>query len=76
MIKTVGDLRKILTDLDDDFELDIRIKKEIPKKELMEMSYPYPWSMIDGYLEFQDIGYSDKRLCIGVYENLESENVL
>ena len=76
MIKTVGDLRKILTDLDDDFELDIRIMKEIPKKELMEMSYPYPWSMIDGYLEFQDIGYSDKRLCIGVYENLESENVL
>lgn len=37
---------------------------------------PYPWSMIDGYLEFQDIGYSDKRLCIGVYENLESENIL
>lgn len=76
MIKTVGDLRKILTDLDDDFELDIRIMKEIPKKELMKMSYPYPWSMIDGYLEFQDIGYSDKRLCIGVYENLESENIL
>lgn len=50
--------------------------KEIPKKELMKMSYPYPWSMIDGYLEFQDIGYSDKRLCIGVYENLESENIL
>lgn len=37
MIKTVGDLRKILTDLDDDFELDIRIMKEIPKKELMKM---------------------------------------
>ena len=34
MIKTVGDLRKILTDLDDDFELDIRIMKEIPKKEV------------------------------------------
>lgn len=25
--------------------------------------------MIDGYLEFQDIGVSDKELCLGVYEN-------
>ena len=68
MIKTVGDLRKILNDLDDDYKLDIRIMKEISEKELIGRSYPYPWEMIDGYLEFQDIGYSDKELCIGVYE--------
>lgn len=42
--------------------------KEIPEEELVGRSYPYPWNMIDGYLEFQDIGYSDKELCIGVYE--------
>ena len=70
MIKTVGELRKILNDLDDDYKLDIRIMKEIPEKELIGRSYPYPWEMIDGYLEFQDIGYSDKELCIGVYEKI------
>lgn len=68
MIKTVGDLRKIINDLDDDYKLDIRIMKEIPEKELISRRYPYPWEMIDGYLEFHDIGYSDKELCIGVYE--------
>ena len=30
MIKTVGELRKILNDLDDDYKLDIRIMKKIP----------------------------------------------
>ena len=68
MIKTVGDLRKIINDLDDNYKLDIRIMKEIPEKELIGRCYPYPWKMIDGYLEFQDIGYFDKELCIGVYE--------
>lgn len=29
--------------------------------------------MIDGYLEFQDIGVSDKELCLGVYENKGEE---
>lgn len=42
--------------------------KAIPEKDLKESSYPYPWEMIGGYLEFQDIGVSDKELCIGVYE--------
>ena len=51
MIKTVGDLRRILNDLDDDYKLDIRIMKEISEKELISRSYPYPWEMIDGYLE-------------------------
>ena len=49
MIKTVGDLRKILNNLDDDYKLDIRIMKEIPEEELVGRSYPYPWNMIDGY---------------------------
>ena len=29
--------------------------------------------MIKGYLEFQDIGVSDKELCLGVYENKGEE---
>ena len=67
-LNTVGDLRKLIADLDDDFKLDIRIMEEIPEEELKDMSYQYPWRMYDGYLEFQDIGHSDKELCIGVYE--------
>ena len=67
-IKTVGDLRKMISNLDDDFRLDIRIMEEIPEEELKDISYPYPWRMYDGYLEFQDIGHSDKELCIGVHE--------
>ena len=66
-INTVGDLRKIIANLDDDFKLDMRIMEEISEEELKSMSYPYPWRMYDGYLEFQDIGYSDKELCLGVY---------
>ena len=68
-IETVGELRELLKDLDDDYKLDIRIMKAISEKELKNSSYPYPWDMIDGYLEFQDIGYSDKELCLGVYES-------
>lgn len=75
MIKTVGELREILNDLDDDYKLDIRIMKEIPEKELIGSSYPYPMEMIDGYLEFQDIGYSDKELCIGVYKRNGDKNM-
>ena len=68
-IKTVGDLRKIMEGLSDDFKLDIRIMKKVPEEELKQRIYPYPWDMEDGYLEFHDIGYSDRELCIGVYEN-------
>lgn len=34
MIKTVGELRKILNDLDDGYKLDIRIMKKFLKKSL------------------------------------------
>ena len=66
-LNTVGDLRKIIANLDDDFKLDMRIMEEISEEELKGMSYAYPWRTYDGYLEFQDIGYSDKELCLGVY---------
>ena len=70
-IETVGELRELLKDLDDDYKLDIRIMKAIPEKDLKNSSYP--WEMIEGYLEFQDIGVSDKELCLGVYENKGEE---
>lgn len=67
-IKTVGDLRKITENISDDFKLDVKIMKEVTEEELKYRSYPYPWDMFDAELEFQDIGYTDKELCIGVYE--------
>lgn len=67
-IKTLGDFRRLTKDLDDDFKFDVRIMKEVPKEELTERLYPYPWDMIDGRIEFHDIGYSDKDFCIGIYE--------
>lgn len=70
-IETVGELRELLKDLDDDYKLDIRIMKAIPEKDLK--GNRYPWEMIEGYLEFQDIGVSDKELCLGVYENKGEE---
>lgn len=44
-IETVGELRELLKDLDDDYKLDIRIMKAISEKELKNSSYPYPWNM-------------------------------
>lgn len=68
-IKTLGDFRRLTASLEDDFKIDIRIMKEVPEEELKGRLYPYPWDMIDGRMEFHDIGYSDKEFCVGVYEN-------
>ena len=54
-IKTVGDIRKMIGGLDDDFKLEIRIMKEVPEEELKQRRYPYPWDMEDGYMEFQRV---------------------
>ena len=67
-IKTVGDIRKMIDGLDDDFRLDIKIMKEVPKEELKHRTYPYPWDIEDGYMEFHDISYSEKELSVGIYE--------
>jgi len=70
IIRTVGDFRRLTENLSDDFKLDVRIMKEVPEEELKQRRYPYPWDMVDGRIEFHDIGYSDKDFCIGVYENI------
>lgn len=67
-ILTIGDFRRMTKDLDDDFKLDVRIMKLIPEEKLKNMYYPYPWNMIEGKIEFHDIGWSDKEFCIGIYE--------
>lgn len=69
-IKTIGDLRKLIANLDDDFEIEFRVRRELTDDELKNQIYPYPYETeyFNG-IEFDDIGYSDKILCLGVTQN-------
>jgi len=66
-IRTLGDFRKVTKNLSDDFVIDFRVRRKLTDEELKNMIYPYPYATLyfDG-IEFDDIGYSDKELCIGV----------
>ena len=68
-IKTIGDLRKIIEGLSDDFTIEFRVREKVSDEELAKRKYPYPYDTeyFDGF-EFDDIGWSDKVLCIGVTE--------
>jgi len=65
-IKTLGDFRRITKDLGDDFNIDLRVRTKLTPEELVKSSYPYPYKTKYTYLEFDDIGYSDKDICLGV----------
>lgn len=65
-IKTVGDIRKIIDNLSDDFNIKLRVRTKLPPERLKELAYPYPYQTEYTHLEFDDIGYSDKDLCLGV----------
>ena len=66
-IKTLGDFRKLTKDLDDDFTIELRVRRRVPEEELKTRRYPYPYDTeyFEGF-EFDDIGYSDKEVCFGV----------
>ena len=59
-IKTLGDFRRLTKDLDDDFEIEFRVRRRVPEEELKSRSYPYPYDTeyFEGF-EFDDVGYSD-----------------
>jgi len=66
IIKTLGDFRRITNGLDDAFKIDLRVRTRLSPERLAEMAYPYPFQTQYTYLEFDDIGYSDKDLCLGI----------
>lgn len=64
----VGELKKILEFIDDDFDLEIGVSKEIPEEVLKTMQYPYPFvseqcKIDEGYY---DIGHSSKLVLLHV----------
>ena len=71
IIKTVGDLKKVLSSFDDDFILDVAMMKRLPIEEILKSKYPYPYYSTDATLEYHDVSWSDKLVCFGVYENEE-----
>jgi hypothetical protein len=65
MINTIGDLKKIINKMDDDFKIEIRVRQKLSEAEIVKSLYPYPFHTDYTTLEFDDIGYSDKVLCLG-----------
>lgn len=65
-IKTVGDFRRMTENLDDDYEIEMRIRRKLTEEELKYLLYPYPYETEYTTLEFDDVGVSDKVLCLGV----------
>lgn len=67
-IRTIGDLKKAIENIDDDFTLTVRIVNEIPQEMLESSLYPYPYEYSKAKLEIGDIGYSDKDVYISIEE--------
>ena len=68
MIRTIGELKKVIANIDDDFTINARIVRELSEEELSGSNYPYPYEYTKANLEIGDIGYSDKDVFINVEE--------
>lgn len=44
----------------------MRIRRKLTLEELKDIPYPYPYETEYTTLEFDDVGVSDKVLCLGV----------
>lgn len=69
MIKTIGELKKAIETIDDDFTIDVRIVRELSEEELKDNKYPYPYEYSKANIEIGDIGYSDKDVFINVEDS-------
>lgn len=68
MIKIIGELKKAIENIDDDFTITAMIVRELSEEELSGSNYPYPYEYTKANLEIGDIGYSDKDVFINVEE--------
>lgn len=50
----------------EDFDLDITVHLEVMEEELQKQRYKYPYDNYKAELSIDDIGHSDKVVCIGV----------
>lgn len=66
-IKTVGDLKNLINNVNDDFKIEFRVHKRIPEEQLKNLRYPFPFDTenFEG-IDFDDIGHSDKVLYLSV----------
>lgn len=66
-IKTVGDLRSMIEDLEDDYTIEMSVNRNVPVDVVNRLNY---WCCIDtdrqdGF-KFEGVGVGDKELCISV----------
>lgn len=66
-INTVGQLRKLIEPIEDDYSIEFRVRNRVSDEELIKRAYPYPYDTIylEG-IEYDDVGVSDRQLCLGV----------
>lgn len=66
-ILTVGDFRKLTENLSDDFRIEMRVNREVPDSVVNQLAYAMATDTDnqDGF-EFDDVGVSDRVLCISV----------
>ena len=66
MIKTIGELKKAIENIPDDFTLSTRIVRELSEEELKDSKYPYPYEYSKANIEIGDISYSDKDVFVNI----------
>jgi len=61
----IGELKSILENLEDDYTIEMRVRRKMTDEEAKECIYPYPFITVYTELVFDDVGVSDKVLCLG-----------
>lgn len=65
-IKTVGELKQLLSTIDDSMKLRICFKEKVSDEELAKSDYPYSHRLFDATIELDDISYSENVVQLGV----------
>jgi hypothetical protein len=66
-IKTIGELKNLIKDMDDDYSIKMSIRTRVPDDEITKRLYPYPFDieLIDG-IEYDDKSVSEKIISFSV----------